>query len=143
MSLVTSDFADFRVPADWEANLSQKINTSTGTFTRTDNAGESTDYSILQFHFHSPSEHSIEGQLYDAEVHFVHADDPANYTELSVIGVLLQVSDTSSGIADAFMASIAASVADKDLTGEDEEDARLVKIQEFLDAVDALDFWQY
>ena len=25
-----------------------------------------------QFHFHAPSEHSVDGSLYDAEVHFVH-----------------------------------------------------------------------
>ena len=29
-------------------------------------------YEFLQFHFHSPSEHTIDGKYYDAEVHFVH-----------------------------------------------------------------------
>jgi len=29
-------------------------------------------YDFLQFHFHSPSEHTIDGHHYDAEVHFVH-----------------------------------------------------------------------
>jgi len=29
-------------------------------------------YKLLQFHFHTPSEHSVDGFLYDAEIHFVH-----------------------------------------------------------------------
>jgi len=30
------------------------------------------EYNPLQFHFHAPSEHSIDGELMDLEVHFVH-----------------------------------------------------------------------
>ena len=37
-----------------------------------DDNGEREVYSFLQFHFHSPSEHTINGEFYDAEVHFVH-----------------------------------------------------------------------
>jgi carbonic anhydrase len=31
-------------------------------------------YEILQFHFHSPAEHTIDGKLYDAELHIVHSN---------------------------------------------------------------------
>ena len=35
-----------------------------------------TTYKVAQFHFHTPSEHSVDGKLADAAVHFVHlADD--------------------------------------------------------------------
>ncbi len=47
-------------------------------------------YQLMQFHFHAPSEHAIDGKLAEAEVHFVHAhktDD--GQTELAVIGVMV------------------------------------------------------
>ena len=34
--------------------------------------GAKTSFSPLQFHFHAPSEHSVDGKLYDAEMHIVH-----------------------------------------------------------------------
>jgi carbonic anhydrase len=43
-------------------------------------------YSLLQFHFHGPSEHTVDGASWPLEVHFVHkADDGA----LAVVGVLI------------------------------------------------------
>jgi len=43
-------------------------------------------FELLQFHFHAPSEHWVDGQQYAAEVHFVHK---AADGELAVIGVLI------------------------------------------------------
>lgn len=45
-------------------------------------------YKLLQFHFHHPSEHTINGETYDMELHFVHSDAKGN---LAVVGVLLNV----------------------------------------------------
>lgn len=43
-------------------------------------------YKVLQVHFHSPSEHQVDGKLADAEFHIVHqADDDS----LAVVGILL------------------------------------------------------
>ncbi len=39
-------------------------------------------------HFHAPSEHSIDGEYFDAELHFVHN---RSATEFAVIGVLFDV----------------------------------------------------
>ena len=39
-------------------------------------------------HFHAPSEHSIDGEYFDAELHFVHN---RSSTEFAVIGVLFDV----------------------------------------------------
>jgi carbonic anhydrase len=43
------------------------------------------DYVLKQFHFHHPSEHTIDGKQFPLEVHFVHA---ASDGELAVIGVM-------------------------------------------------------
>lgn len=50
-------------------------------------------YDLLQFHFHAPSEHTIDGEAAPMEIHFVHRD--ANSGALAVVGVML-----SEGAAD-------------------------------------------
>ncbi len=47
-------------------------------------------YDLLQFHFHHPSEHSIDGKIADMELHFVHRSAAGS---LAVVGVMLHVSD--------------------------------------------------
>ena len=46
-------------------------------------------YQLVQFHFHAPSEHTINGVKYDAELHLVHTNDIG---ETAVVGVLLSSS---------------------------------------------------
>jgi carbonic anhydrase len=43
-------------------------------------------FELLQFHFHSPSEHTIEGRTFPLELHLVHQASDKN---LAVIGVML------------------------------------------------------
>ncbi len=45
-------------------------------------------YKLVQFHFHHPSEHMIDGKGTPMEVHFVHADATAG---LAVVGVLMEI----------------------------------------------------
>lgn len=44
-------------------------------------------YELLQFHFHHPSEHEVEGKSYDMEMHLVHQNKSS---ELSVVGVFIK-----------------------------------------------------
>ena len=44
-------------------------------------------YDLLQFHFHSPNEHTIDGVAAPMEIHFVHQDP--NSGTLAVVGVML------------------------------------------------------
>lgn len=44
------------------------------------------EYDVLQFHFHQPSEHTIDGQSFPMELHIVHANEAGN---LAVVGVML------------------------------------------------------
>lgn len=49
-----------------------------------------TTYDLAQFHFHHPSEHTINGEPADMEIHFVHRSASGN---LAVVGVMLMVGD--------------------------------------------------
>ncbi|MEB3282009.1 MAG: carbonic anhydrase family protein [Lyngbya sp.] len=44
-------------------------------------------YELKQFHFHSPSEHQLNGKSYPMEVHLVHQSSDG---ELAVIGILME-----------------------------------------------------
>jgi carbonic anhydrase len=44
-------------------------------------------YELVQFHFHAPSEHTIDGKHADAEVHLVHRNAAG---QLAVVGVLIK-----------------------------------------------------
>lgn len=44
-------------------------------------------FDLVQFHFHSPSEHSVDGKKFPMEMHLVHRDIN---DELAVIGVFIQ-----------------------------------------------------
>ncbi|MBF0441949.1 MAG: carbonic anhydrase family protein [Oligoflexales bacterium] len=43
-------------------------------------------YQLVQFHFHSPSEHEINGVSYPLEIHFVHSNEKGELTVLGVMG---------------------------------------------------------
>ena len=51
---------------------------------------EGRQFSMLQFHFHLPSEHTVEGGVYPMEVHFVHQ---AEEGDLAVIGVFMDAGE--------------------------------------------------
>lgn len=56
-------------------------------------------WELKQIHFHSPSQHLVDGQRYDAEIHLVHEVDPQVAAKLnlqrpiSLVGIFLTVDD--------------------------------------------------
>ncbi len=62
-----------------------QVDYETGSFIRLSD----TRYDLLQFHFHTPSEHALGGDLTEAEIHLVHSNPDAE-GDLAVIGVLVQ-----------------------------------------------------
>ncbi|ETI57627.1 hypothetical protein L914_00076 [Phytophthora nicotianae] len=46
-------------------------------------------YDLLQFHLHAPSEHTLNGEPMDGEVHFVHSN--ADSSALLVVGVFMEI----------------------------------------------------
>jgi carbonic anhydrase len=56
---------------------------STSTISLFDKHIPKADFFAQQFHFHSPAEHSIDGQLMDLEMHIVHfIDDKIDPTKI-------------------------------------------------------------
>lgn len=57
------------------------------------------DYTLQQIHFHTPSEHQVDGITYPMEMHMVHTleDDPGRYL---VIGVLFREGRASAALED-------------------------------------------
>ncbi len=56
---------------------------------------ESASFELKQFHFHSPSEHTINGQHFEMEVHLVHRSDDG---QIAVVGVLVRVGQANSAL---------------------------------------------
>lgn len=50
------------------------------------------EFHLKSAHFHSPSEHTLDGRSFPAELHLVHADSHGN---LAVVGVLFELGDPS------------------------------------------------
>ena len=61
-----------------------QLDLDSGSYLRIPSRGSS--FELKQFHFHSPSEHTINGKSFAMEMHFVHADE---YGELAVVGVMI------------------------------------------------------
>lgn len=57
------------------------------------------EYELKQFHFHSPSENTIEGKPFPLEAHLVHADKAGN---LAVIALMFAEGESNSAIAPAW-----------------------------------------
>lgn len=60
-----------------------QVNATTGNKIKLDDE----EFELLQFHFHHPSEHTVDGNPYPMEVHFVNANSKG---ELAVLGVFLK-----------------------------------------------------
>jgi carbonic anhydrase len=56
-------------------------------------------YELVQFHFHSPSEHTLAGQAFDLELHLVHKNASGN---LAVVGLLFKAGKDNPMLAPLF-----------------------------------------
>ena len=56
---------------------------------------DGTEYRLLQFHFHWPSEHMVDGKQYLMEMHLVRQNEHGG---LAVVGVLLERGEYNGGL---------------------------------------------
>jgi len=66
------------------------------------------EYQLIQFHFHSPSEHQIAGELFPLEAHFVHRNEQG---DLAVIGVVFRAGEWNDDLAK--LGAVAPTVIDQ------------------------------
>jgi len=59
----------------------------------------SEEYGLAQFHFHGPSEHTVDGAHSPMELHLVHANDSG---DLAVLGILIQEGAEHAALASAW-----------------------------------------
>ena len=59
-------------------------------------------YRLVQYHFHAPSEHTLDGESFDIEAHLVHANAEG---QLAVVGVFLDEEAAPSDLIDSVMAN--------------------------------------
>lgn len=60
---------------------------------------DGTEFNLLQFHFHAPSENNINGYSFPLEAHLVHADKDGN---LAVVAVMFKEGAENKGLAAAW-----------------------------------------
>lgn len=60
-----------------------QVNYDAGSFIELD----AVRYDLLQFHYHAPSEHVVDGKSFAAEIHLVHKNTEG---QLAVVGILLE-----------------------------------------------------
>ncbi|MCO6186293.1 carbonic anhydrase [Rhizobium sp. L1K21] len=88
-------------------------------------------YELLQFHFHAPSEHTVDGKSYPMEVHFVHREKDSD--NLAVLAVFMQA-----GMPNVAFGSLAAQFPMRE--GEEVQVGR-VSPRELLPV--SLEYWRY
>ena len=147
MEIIGLDYFNFRVSNN---KFSATDTTHTATFPDSERqnaelqitfADDSTSYfTPLQFHFHSPSEHSVEGKLYDLEVHFVHTKEASNSGAGEIPGAVIAVffdtlvdDGTNNDFLDSFFTSVDTRT----------QFDNYVKVSEFLATIDMTDYWSY
>ncbi len=81
-----------------------QVNYDTGSYIELDGSR----YDVVQFHYHAPSEHHIDGQAFAAEIHIVHKNAEG---KLAVIGILLQ-QGTENAAFDPFINNLPAEKTD-------------------------------
>ena len=91
-------------------------------------------------HFHTPSEHTINGKLYDAELHFVHVKSE---TELLVIGVFFDVEHGDPGNAWLMEDFELFSLEEAAIEGKEQYEASVFDINSFLKKMKNHNYYHY
>ena len=93
-------------------------------------------FNPIQMHFHTPSEHTVDGKHYDAEFHFVTKNTSGG---LSVVGIFF---DKSAGTTDnSWVKSFQGGFADR-FNADDATKAQ-IDMDLLLTGYDTSEFWQY
>jgi len=93
-------------------------------------------YDLLQFHFHSPSEHHIRGKVYQMEAHFVHQNEASG--NLLVVGVFFETEGDNDQ--NNFLSQFWSYFFDEE--GEKSKNVDIA-FTDFVSELDLSDYWSY
>lgn len=100
---------------------------------------EGTDFRLVQFHMHTPSEHHIDGEYYPLELHMVHQGVVDN-TKLAVIGLMFQV---SAGKSSSIIASLSSALPEITVPGTKTSIKGGIDYKDVISAIETSDIVQY
>ena len=102
--------------------------------------GQQESFTPAQFHFHAPSEHTVDGKFYDLEVHFVHLGETGDNPTFSVVGVFFDI-DEGGDEENPFIKSVLDALSTGDAANAADRKENTVK--EFFNTVEFGEFWSY
>merc|ERR1712183_798430 len=119
-----------------------QVTITSGGFTKTFETDTTADFSATQFHFHAPSEHTVDGKYYDLEMHVVHhyAGEPTRYG--SVIGVFFDVEEGGDGT-NLFLQQLSSIFAGPGGAAVGATDDVQPSMRGFMDSLDITKFYSY
>ena len=133
MNLLLENYTDFKIDADHpelkREDGSVYVPMTEGDFTLTFPDGSVHNMEALQLHFHAPSEHTVDGVLYDLEVHFVHLYEDGSLG--AVIGVFFD-REAGGNEDNAFLNGL----------WEQGEEAS-INVKTFFDTINMEEYWNY
>ena len=91
-------------------------------------------FSAAQFHAHAPSEHTVDGEFRDLEIHFVHVHPDGD--RFAVIGVFFDVDENAEP--NAFIDQLGYEDADMG-----ENDIGALDVAAFLEGINTENYWHY
>lgn len=116
-----------------------QLNFQAGGTNGTTNQINGVQYTLIQQHFHSPSEHHVDEKYYPLEAHFVHK---ANDGSLNVIGVFFDVDEND--VPDTYLASILANPPTKSTDGTTTTTTlKMISLQAIAKHIESSDFYRY
>ena len=98
------------VPVHWDGHTSKTTLTNPGEDIQTFSSMFSANYLMapqkyngVQFHFHTGSEHTVDGKRHDLEMHTVHVpiDGAKNGVRYAALGIMFSVNDHTAEATDA------------------------------------------
>ncbi|USP82618.1 uncharacterized protein yc1106_09892 [Curvularia clavata] len=98
-----------------------------------------TDFQLVQFHMHTPSEHHIGGEYHPLELHMVH-QGVADPTQLAVIGLMFQV---SAGNSSSIISSLSSSLPEVATPGATTNIKGGIDYTDVLAKIESSDILQY
>jgi carbonic anhydrase len=104
-SVVNAD--SFRLSEDYEQHTIEVENNGHTLEFEADNdvlTLNGSKYVLKQFHFHTPSEHKMDGKQYPMEIHFVHQDTTTKL--LTVLGVFVELGPTEHPLLNTFIKNL-------------------------------------